>query len=329
MAAVPARRGRPRSSRSIRPVRSRLAPSPTGALHVGNVRTFLLNWLHVRSAGGTLVLRIDDLDGPRVKRDATEEMLHDLGWLGLDWDEAQRVLVQSARASNYDAAARHLLDGGLAYPCVCTRSEVESAASAPHGPDGARYPGTCRGRWSSLEEAVRATGRPAALRFAAPVGPVAFEDLLFGPQAYDPSLETGDFVVKKSNGTAAYQLATVVDDAATGIDLVMRGDDLLPSTARQILLQRALGLPTPSYLHLPLVIGPDGKRLAKRHGDTSVRMLRAEGWTAGALVGRIASTAGLCGRDDTRSPRDLLGCYDARRLTRDPVVTDATDFSRP
>jgi glutamyl-tRNA synthetase len=293
------------------------------------VRTFLLNWLHVRSAGGTLVLRIDDLDGPRVKREATEEMLHDLDWLGLDRDEGEGVLVQSERAAIYDAAAQRLLDAGLAYPCVCTRSEVESAASAPHGPDGACYPGTCRGRWRALEDAARATGRPAALRFAVPAGPVAFVDLLFGPQAHDPSLETGDFVIRKSNGTAAYQLATVVDDAATGIDLVVRGDDLLPSTARQILLQRALGLPTPSYLHLPLVIGPDGKRLAKRHGDTSIRALRGLGWTAPALVGRIASTAGLCGRDEPCAPRDLVGRYDARRLSRDPVVTDATDFARP
>ncbi len=310
-------------------MRSRLAPSPTGALHVGNVRTFLLTWLHVRSAGGTLVLRIDDLDGPRVKKDATDDALEDLRWLGLDWDEGEGVLVQSTRGAVYDAALDRLVAAGLAYPCVCTRSEVESAASAPHGPDGPRYPGTCRGRWRTREEAARASGRPPAMRFVVPEGPVSFDDLLFGRQTFDPSLETGDFVVGKANGTAAYQLATVVDDAASGIDLVIRGSDLLPSTARQLLLQRALSLPPPSYFHLPLVVGPDGKRLAKRHGDTSVRTLRAQGWTAPALVGRIAATAGLCEVGEARTPRELLARYDARRLSPALVTLDATAFASP
>jgi glutamyl-tRNA synthetase len=310
-------------------MRSRLAPSPTGALHVGNVRTFLLNWLHVRAAGGTIVLRIDDLDGPRVKRGADVQAVEDLRWLGLDWDEPDRVLVQSERAAVYDEAARRLVDAGLAYPCVCTRSEVESAASAPHGPEGPRYPGTCRGRWRSVEEAARETGRAAALRFAAPAGAVEFDDLLFGPQSFDPSAETGDFVIRKANGTAAYQLATVVDDAATGVDLVVRGSDLLPSTARQILLQRALGLPTPTHLHLPLVVGPDGLRLAKRHGDTSVRTLRATGWTAPALVGRIAATAGLCAPDEPVTPAVLVPRYNPARLSRAVVTADASVFAAP
>ena len=310
-------------------MRSRLAPSPTGALHVGNVRTFLLNWLHVRAAGGTLVLRIDDLDGPRVKRGATADVLEDLRWLGLDWDDPEGVLVQSERAPVYEAAVRRLAAADRTYPCVCTRSEVESAASAPHGPDGARYPGTCRGRWRTVGEATEATGRPAAMRFVTSGAPVTFDDLLFGRRTHDPSVETGDFVVLKSNGTAAYQLATVVDDAASGIDLVVRGDDLLPSTARQIELQRVLGFPTPSYLHLPLVIGPDGRRLAKRHGDTSVRALRSQGWTPAALVGRIAATAGLCGADEAHLPADLVARYDVSRLSTEPVVTDAASFGAP
>ena len=308
-------------------MRSRLAPSPTGALHVGNVRTFLLTWLHVRAAGGTLVLRVDDLDGPRVKRGAERDALDDLRWLGLDWDEAEGVLVQSQRGAVYEAVADDLVARGLAYPCVCTRSEVETAASAPHGPDGPRYPGTCRGRFSSLADAVARTGRPAALRFVAAPGPVAFDDVLFGPQAFDPHAETGDFVVFKSNGTAAYQLATVVDDDASAVDLVVRGADLLPSTSRQLLLHRALGLRPPRHLHLPLVVGPDGRRLAKRHGDTSVRALRAAGWTAPGLVGRVAETAGLAAPGERVSPRDLLARYDPARLTREPVVLDATAFA--
>jgi len=310
-------------------VRSRLAPSPTGALHVGNVRTFLLTWLHVRSARGTLLLRVDDLDGPRVKKGAEKDALFDLAWLGLDWDEGEGVLVQSERAPVYAAAAQDLLARGLAFPCVCTRSEVETAASAPHGPDGPRYPGTCRGRWSTLEDAARATGRPVALRFLVAPGAVPFDDLLFGAVAHDVAEETGDFVIRKSNGTAAYQLATVLDDAASAVDLVIRGSDLLPSTSRQILLQRAMGLQTPAYLHLPLVLGPDGRRLAKRHGDTSVRTLRAAGWTAPALVGRVAATAGLCAPTEALTPRELLARYDPRRLSRETVVLDGSAFALP
>ena len=310
-------------------MRSRLAPRPTGALHVGNARTVLLNWLHLRAAGGTIVLRIDDLDGPRVKRGADVQAVEDLRWLGLDWDEPGCVLVQSERAAVYDDAARRLVVAGLGYPCVCTRSEVEAAASAPHGPEGPRYPGTCRGRWTSPDDAAREAGRPAALRFAVPPGEVGFTDLLHGAQTFDPARETGDFVIRKANGTAAYQLATVVDDAATAIDLVVRGADLLPSTARQILLQRALGHATPSYLHLPLVVGPDGKRLAKRHGDTSIRTLRALGWTAPALVGWIASTAGLCRPGDQVTPASLVRRYDPAMLTREGITADASVFAAP
>ena len=309
-------------------MRSRLAPSPTGALHVGNARTFLLTWLHVRAAGGTLLLRIDDLDSPRVKRGAELQAVEDLRWLGLDWDEEGPPLVQSERTGVYDAAAQRLVAAGLAYPCVCTRSEVETAASAPHGPEGPRYPGTCRGRWPSLDDAASATGRPAALRFVVPAGPVGFDDLLFGPQTFDPAAETGDFVIRKASGTAAYQLATVVDDAATAIDLVIRGADLLPSTARQILLQRALGLPHPSHLHLPLVVGPDGRRLAKRHGDTSIRSLRAAGWSAEDLVGWLAASAGIARDGERASPRSLIPRYDPARLSRNQVVADASVFGR-
>jgi glutamyl-tRNA synthetase len=257
-------------------LRSRLAPSPTGALHLGNARTFLLNWLHVRAAGGTLLLRIDDLDGPRVKQQAVEQGLDDMRWMGLDWDEDEGVLVQSERAAVYDAAAQRLVDAGRAFPCTCTRREIEEAASAPHGHEGARYPGTCDGRFASLAEAEAATGRSAALRFRPEPGAVAFDDLLRGPRTFDPWRESGAFPIRKAGGTAAYQLATVIDDAASGVDLIIRGDDLLPSTARQIQLQRALGLPTPAHLHLPLVVGPDGRRLAKRHGDTRLAALRAE-----------------------------------------------------
>jgi len=309
-------------------VRSRLAPSPTGALHLGNARTFLLTWLHVRAAGGTLLLRIDDLDGPRVKQDAVREGLADLRWLGLDWDEDDGVLVQSERAAVYDAAAERLVAAGLAFPCVCTRREIEEAASAPHGAEGPAYPGTCDGRFASLAEAEDATGRPAALRFRTPPGPVTFDDLLRGEQVFEPWRETGAFPVRKANGTAAYQLATVVDDAESGVDLVIRGDDLLPSTARQILLQRALGLPTPAYLHLPLVVGPDGRRLAKRHGDTRIAHYRDAGVPAERVVGFLAETAGLAEAGATLGPEALIDRYDAGRLTARLVVLDGDPLLR-
>ncbi len=310
-------------------MRTRLAPSPTGALHLGNARTFLLTWLHARASGGSVVLRIDDLDGPRVKAGRDRDAVDDLRWLGLDWDEDAPVLRQSERAAIYDAAIDRLIAAGLAYPCVCTRSEVAGAASAPHGPEGPAYPGTCRGRFPSLEDAAAASGRPPSLRFVTTPGPVPFDDLLQGAQSFDPSTETGDFVIRKSSGTAAYQLATVVDDDATGIDLVIRGADLLPSTSRQILLLRALGLRQPGYLHLPLVLGPDGLRLAKRHGDTSLRALRAAGWDAPALVGWLAASAGLAGVGERLTARDLLPRYDARRLGRGSVVLDPASLRSP
>lgn len=305
---------------------SRLAPSPTGALHLGNARTFLLTWLHVRALRGTLLLRIDDLDGPRVKTGAADAALEDLRWLGLDWDEAPGVLVQSERADVYAAAAERLVATGSAYPCVCTRTEVAAAASAPHGSEGPPYPGTCRGRWATGAEAERATGRPAALRWQVGDETIRFDDEVFGPQEATPRDDTGDFVIVKSNGTAAYQLATVVDDAASGVDLVIRGADLLPSTARQFMLQRALGLPHPRWRHLPLVVGPDGRRLAKRHGDTSIRHLRETGWTAPELVGFLGWTAGLAARGERVGAGSLVGRYEPAApaaLSRDPIVTDA------
>ncbi len=309
-------------------MRSRLAPSPTGALHVGNARTFLLNWLHVRAAGGTLLLRIDDLDGPRVKPGGVEAGLRDLRWLGLDWDEGEGVLVQSERARDYDEVADRLLRAGLAFPCVCTRREIEEAASAPHGPGTGAYPGTCDGRFASPAEAAQRGGRPAALRFRPPPGAVEFRDLLRGPQSFDVARETGPFPIRGAGGTTAYQLATVVDDAASGVDLVIRGDDLLPSTARQILLQRALGLRTPQYLHLPLVLGEDGRRLAKRHGDTRLGTLRDEGVSAARLVGFLAWTAGLAARGEEIAARDLIPRYDAERLGSDPIVFRADALLR-
>jgi glutamyl-tRNA synthetase len=297
----------------------RLAPSPTGALHLGNARTFLLAWLSVRSRGGTLLLRIEDIDGPRVKAGAMAQALDDLRWLGLDHDG--EVVVQSDRLERYAAAARTLVASGAAYPCTCTRSEIEDAASAPHevAVDGPVYPGTCRGRFRDVADAKARTGRDAALRFRVDVGAVPFADGFAGPQA---GRLRGDFVVQKRDGGPAYQLAVVVDDAAQGVTEVLRADDLLPSTPRQLLLYRALGLQPPAFVHVPLVVGADGLRLAKRHGDTSLRHLRARGVRAERLVGHLAFLCGLRPRGASCTARELLGDFDLARLPRGPVRGD-------
>ena len=297
----------------------RLAPSPTGALHLGNARTFLLAWLSARSRGGSVLLRIEDIDGPRVKPEATAQTIEDLRWLGLDWDG--EAVVQSARLDRYRAAADRLLARGVAYPCVCTRSEIEEAASAPHeaGDDGPVYPGTCRGRFADLVAARAATGREPALRFRVDVDAVPFDDGFCGPQA---GRVRGDFVVQKRDGGPAYQLAVVFDDAAQGVSEVLRADDLLPSTPRQLLLYAALGLQAPGFVHVPLVVGGDGKRLAKRHGDTSLRAFRQAGVSAARLVGYLAHLCGLRPRGVECTPRELIADFDLRVLSSGPVRGD-------
>ncbi|MEO0479136.1 MAG: tRNA glutamyl-Q(34) synthetase GluQRS [Planctomycetota bacterium] len=263
---------------------SRLAPSPTGVLHLGNARTFLLNWLWTRSRNGRLVLRIEDIDGPRVRPEASSELIEDLRWIGIDWDD--EPVLQSARYDVHRTAVEELIRQGVAYPCVCSRTEVEEAASAPHEPvreawqDAVVYPGTCRDRFESLRDAREQTGRDPAVRFRVDVETLPFEDAFRG--AEDGRIR-GDFVIQKRDGLPAYQLAVVVDDAWQGVTEVLRGDDLLASTPRQLLLYRALGLPEPVFAHVPLVVGPDGRRLAKRHGDTSLRGLRDAGFS-GAQV---------------------------------------------
>jgi len=306
-------------------MRSRLAPSPTGALHLGNARTFLLNWLLVRSAGGTLPVRIEDLDGPRVKAGAADQAMEDLRWLGLEGDGPP--LLQSTRAPAHAEALERLRAAGLVYPCTCTRREVELAASAPQEGDGtAPYPGTCRGRFGSADEAREATGREPAWRFRVPEErEVAFTDGFRGPVRLRPAESTGDFVVAKRGGEAAYQLAVVVDDAFQGVDTVVRGDDLLPSTPLQVLLAEALGLPVPAYVHLPLVRGPDGRRLAKRHGDTRIARYREEGIPPERVLGLLASWSGLGCREPVTAAALLERGFTLAAVPREDVVMEAVE----
>ena len=275
--------------------RTRLAPSPTGALHLGNARTFALTWLWARAHDAGLPLRMEDIDSPRKKSWAADQALDDLRWLGLDWDGDP--LVQTTRHDVHVDALHALIQAGHVYPCACSRKDVVAAQSAPHEEEELTYPGTCRDRFASPEEAFAAVGRPVAWRFRTPSGLISFEDGIRGDVSADPAVSGGDFVVARwapeGGHQPGYQLAVVVDDAFQEIDLVIRGDDLLSSTPRQILLQRALGLRSPAYVHVPLVVGDDGRRLAKRHGDTRIASLRDAGGPARAVQEWIAGTSGF------------------------------------
>jgi glutamyl-tRNA synthetase len=308
-------------------LKTRLAPSPTGALHLGNARTFLINYLLARKNNWSTLLRIEDLDGPRIKKGADHQAIDDLRWLGLSWDEGP--IYQSSRLPLYQEAIKRLIQTGHAYPCICSRSEVAFAASAPHAEDGAAiYPGTCRGRFSSIDEARAAAGREPALRFVVPDEAIEFHDQFAGPKRFNPARDLGDFVIAKSDGTPAYQLAVVVDDADMNITRVVRGDDLLDSTPRQILLYRALGLShlIPAYCHLPLVIGPDARRLAKRHGDSRLAHYRSLGVTPGRILALLAQTLGLQTSSDSLTINDLLDRFDLQQVPHDPFVfTQAHD----
>lgn len=296
----------------------RLAPSPTGLLHLGHARSFLLAWCHTRSRGGRVLLRFDDLDGERARSEFEDAALRDLEWLGLDWDGA--VTRQSQHGERFAAALHVLSERGLCYPCVCSRRDVQEAIAAPHqGQAEARYPGTCKGRFQSLAQAQTETGKPASLRFAVPEAPVHFQDLLCGPQSVDVAGQVGDFIVARRDGSAAYQLAVVVDDAAQGVTEVVRGMDLLDSTARQWLLQRALGLLQPSWAHLPLVLDHSGRRLAKRSDDLSLQFLRESGVDPRAIVAWGAHSAGLDAADRC-TPQELLKDFDLSRVDRRPVI---------
>ncbi len=269
----------------------RLAPSPTGLLHLGHARTFLIAWWHLRVRGGRVLLRFEDLDGQRCRQDFIDSTLSDLEWLGLDWDGSPEI--QSTRLQAMKEKVAALLDEGRAYPCVCTRGDLRRALSAPHRGDREMpYPGTCRGRFPSIAAARRAGCEPV-VRFTVPAGAVSFHDAVFGRQTFNVASECGDFVIARRDANIGYQLAVVLDDARQGITEVHRGADLLPSTARQLLLQEALRLPRPRWVHLPLVVDGSGRRLAKRSDDLSMRELRNRGVEARDVVGWVASSVGM------------------------------------
>jgi glutamyl-tRNA synthetase len=248
----------------------------------------------------------------------------DLEWLGLDWDGP--VEIQSAGLSRFAAAVRKLSELGLAYACTCTRADIRAAASAPQlGSEEPRYPGTCRGRYASIEQAEQVSGRHAGVRFQVPEGYVTFRDELAGEQSIDVQRDVGDFLIARRDAAPAYQLAVVVDDAAQSVDEVVRGDDLLTSTARQLLLQRALGFAPPRWAHVPLVLDADGRRLSKRAGALGLSELRAGGIDPRAIVSWAARTSGMPVEGRARAT-DLIRCFDSTRVPRAPVVLAERDL---
>jgi glutamyl-tRNA synthetase len=297
----------------------RLLPSPTGKLHLGHARTFLLAYWHARSRGSRIVLRIEDLDVPRVVPGASEAIVRDLEWLGIDWDGP--VVVQSSRLAASIDACENLLRRGLAYPCVCSRGDLRTAQSAPQqGVAEPRYPGTCRGKFASVAEAERISGKPVGVRFVVPPGRVEFFDELAGPCSFDVAAEVGDFLIARKGGLPAYQLAVAVDDDAQGVTEIVRGDDLLASTARQKLLRTALGLAEPRYWHVPLVVDEAGRRLAKRADDLSLAELRDRGVDPRKIAGWAASTAGVT-VEGLETAAELAGRFTMTRVPREPVST--------
>jgi glutamyl-tRNA synthetase len=314
----------------IETITGRLAPSPTGGLHVGHARTFLIAWLAARQAGGKVILRIEDLDASRVRPEAAELMRVDLAWLGLDWDEGPDVggpsgpYIQSLRRAIHEDILGRLRSTDSVYPCTCTRADVERAAGAPHAEDeGPTYPGTCAHR--SPADTASLGDRPFAWRFRVPPGPVEWLDLFRGPMTLDPSRIGGDFIVARNGVGPGYQLAVVADDALMGVNQVIRGDDLIPSTPRQIMLFRQLGWSVPAFGHVPLVVGPDGRRLAKRDGSIKLATLRESGVDPRRLIGVMARSCGWSEEVVPSRPRDWIGRFNWRAIPPEHAV--AGDWS--
>lgn len=326
-------------------IRGRFAPSPSGRMHLGNAWTVLLAWLSARSKGGVVVLRMEDLDPDRSKEHFARAILDDLAWLGLDWDEGPDKggpygpYSQRQRRGYYQQCLEKLETRGMVYPCYCTRAELRGLAQGSH-PDDAHaahsgvtqaphageaepvYAGTCLTLSGQARAAREASGRRPSLRIKAPCTRIEFTDMVLGPHAQELATQCGDFVLRRSDGVHAYQLAVVADDAAQRITEVVRGADLLESTARQIFLYRAFGWPEPAFAHVPLLVDPGGRRLSKRRGDVDLGRLRQGGVAPGTVVGYLAWKAGLLASPRKASPQELLAGFSFAPLPARPVVVE-------
>ena len=301
----------------------RFAPSPSGRMHLGNAFSCLLAWLSARSVGGRIVLRHEDLDPARCRREYADRIEDDLRWLGLDWDEGGSKggedYYQSNRREIYEQYLTVLREKGLIYPCFCTRADLH-AASAPHASDGTPiYSGACRAL-SPEQQRERAKGRTPALRAGVPDRALTFMDGLQGLYSVNLARDCGDPILRRSDGVHAYQLAVVVDDALMGVNQVVRGRDLLSSTPWQLWLQEELGFSHPAYVHVPLLLSWDGKRLSKRDVDMDLGAVRASGASPQSIVGRLAFTAGLIDREEPVSPAELIPLFDWGKVKKGDVV---------
>ncbi len=306
----------------MKTVVGRFAPTPSGKMHLGNVLCCLIAWLSARSQGGKVLLRVEDLDPERSGADYERQIEEDLRWLGLDWDEggleaAGGRYCQSGRSGVYEQYFDILSEKGLIYPCFCSRAELH-AADAPHLSDGRYfYPGTCR-NLTPEEAAEKAKKRKPAWRVKVPDETVRFTDLHYGPYAENLAAECGDFVIRRADGVFAYQLATAVDDGLMGVTEVVRGRDLIGSTARQLWLQRTLGLPSPVYGHIPLLTDWDGRRLSKRDGDLDLARLR-EKWRPEEIIGMLAEAAGILPAYRPVSARELVPLFSWGKVKKGDV----------
>lgn len=291
----------------------RFAPSPTGPLHVGNLRTALLAWLFARKAGARFLVRVEDLDRQRVKPGVEAAQLADLRSLGLEWDG--EVVRQSERLDLYEESINRLDGEGLLYPCFCTRADIRAASSAPHGVPG-RYPGTCRDLTKKERAEREASGRSPALRVRGEGNEISFDDRLLGRLIYP----VDDFVVRRNDGTPAYQIAVVVDDAEQAVGEVVRGADLADSTPRQILLADLLGLEAPSYAHVPLVVGEDGERLAKRHRAVTLEDRRRAGESPEDVLAWMARSLNLAEPEESPDLEKILARFEPGALPGEPTV---------
>ena len=294
----------------------RFAPSPSGRMHLGNVFSALLAWLSARAEGGEVLLRIEDLDPARSRREYAEQIMADFRWLGLEWD--RRSPNQSSRAAAYQAAMDALEEKTEIYPCYCTRDQLH-AASAPHASDGrVIYAGTCR-RLTAVERAAQT--KAPCLRIAVPDREISFVDGFQGPQSMNLRQEWGDFIIRRADGVAAYQLAVVVDDGAAGVTQVVRGRDLLSSTPPQLWLYEQLEMTPPRFFHVPMLLAPDGRRLSKRDRDLDLGELRKH-WPPEKIIGLLAHVCGLIEKWEPVSAMELISQFTWENIRREDIVLD-------